>query len=152
MVVRGALVVASLLVMTGCATLGRTPALCQATIDVAREQVAWDGARVAFVERDGVVSCSAEGAGQRICAAYDAAPPGAGLAPIGAAMRSCLYGHGYIRTAERREVRGESIIAAMRGGFRFGVTLNLQLSEDGSRYELELDERIILTETLTRRG
>lgn len=146
MVLREGFLLALLLALSGCATLGRTPALCAATVDVARDSVSGSGVRVSFVERDGAVTCSAEGAGRRICAAYEAEPPGAGLAPIGTALRSCLFGHGYIRTASRRDVRGERLIAEMRGGFRFYVTLNLSLDEDGRRYDLELDERVFLTD------
>jgi hypothetical protein len=136
-----ALMAASVFALGGCAgVMGETPAMCRAVVDVARVYTASESGRVAFEERDGVVSCSAEGADEQICAAYRAEPPGAGLAPIGEALRSCLYGHGYIRTAERRE----GMIVAMRGGFRFGTTLHLRL--DGARYLLELDERVILTE------
>jgi hypothetical protein len=150
---RRALVAALALALSGCATPFReTPALCRATVDVARVQGADEGAQVSFVERDGIVSCSAEGAGHQICAAYAAEPPGAGLAPIGEAFRSCLYGHGYIRRAERGEVRGQRMITDMRGGFRFEVTLHLELSEDGTRYQLELEERIYLTEARAARG
>lgn len=143
-----AMAVASVVALGACATpFSETPALCTAMIDVAREAATGADVRaVSFVERDGVVSCQAEGRSAAICAAYAANVPGAGLAPIGAAVRSCLYGHGYVRTVERRDLRGETIIANIRGGFRFHAVVLLRLDDEGRRYELDLQERIIITE------
>lgn len=136
------------LALAGCAApFGETPAMCRATIDVARGvSEASHGARVVFAEQDGAVVCEAEANAQSICAAYQAQPPGAGLAPIGAAFRSCLLGHGYVRNVHRREQGGETLIDAMPGGFRFHVTLDLNLDDAGRRYEIRLDQRVFLTE------
>jgi hypothetical protein len=136
------------LALASCATpFGEPPPFCAATIDVSRNFVgSITSANVSFVEENGAVTCEARAGAEAICAAYEAHPLGAGLAPIGAALRSCLYGNGYIRTAHRRQLGGETIIDSMRGGFRFHTTLELQLDEAGRRYELWLDERIIVTE------